>query len=176
VNDNAQQKPDMAGGMHFQIGNINADGNVVIAGGDVTISGDARGDTSQTMNLGGVAATPESARQLKQALDHVDEVIQSEPIAPDVKAAAVVNAQTLRVEMTSPKKPNEHILVQAAESLYRFGPNIAGAVVAAFTTPLAGQIVASAGRRALEFYRGIVNGKPEASSGVDEDLPLPMGD
>jgi hypothetical protein len=174
MSDDAQQKRG-SGGMNLQIGSIIAD-NVNIAQGDINIHGGAHGDRTQTLNLGGVTASPEDAQQLVRALDHVEEVIQSEPIPFEDKTEAISNAQQLRAEMTAPKKPNEDVLVRAAEALYRFGPNIAGAVVAAFTTPLAGQIAAAAGRRALEFYRGIVKGKPEASGGLDEELPLPMGD
>lgn len=143
------------GGMHIDIGHISAAGHVVIAGNDAIVSGNTRGDGTDhdMIVMGGVETTPQEAKALRESLDHLDQAIDSARLDPMAHAAAKQNATDFKAQMTSPTKPNEHLLVQAAQALYHFGPDIAGAVVAAFTTPLAGKIVAYAGARALRFYR-----------------------
>ncbi|NWG18037.1 MAG: hypothetical protein HXY41_15535 [Chloroflexi bacterium] len=143
------------GGMKIDIGQISSAGHVVIAGRDANVSGSTRGDGSDNdvVIVGGVEATPEEAAQLRQSLDHLDQTIEAANLEPAAYTAAKRNAAELKGQFTSQSKPNEHLLVQAAEALYQFGPDIAGAIVAAFTTPLAGKIVAYAGERALRFYR-----------------------
>ncbi|MDZ4766953.1 MAG: hypothetical protein SGI73_20630 [Chloroflexota bacterium] len=154
-----------AGSMKIDIGQISSAGHVVIAGGNATVSGGTRGDGSDNdvVMVGGVEATQEEAIQLRKSLDTLDRTVENAKLEPAIYAAAKYNVATLKEQISSQAKPNEHLMVQAAEALYQFGPEIAGAVVAAFTTPLAGKIVAYAGERALSFYRKLVGASPETS-------------
>lgn len=143
------------GDMKIDIGQVSAAGHVVIAGRDAQVSGSTRGDghESQVIIVGGVEASPQEAQELRQSLDKIDQAIETSHLDPNAQVAAQRNAAELKQQITSKEKPNEHLLVQAAEALFHFGPDIAGAVVSAFMTPLAGKIVALAGERALQFYR-----------------------
>lgn len=172
--DPKSDAPDGEINNQVQINTINAAGNVFVVGRDAYVN-DAD-QHNQTIIIGGVSTTREEAQQLNTAINHIEQAIDREQLDDAARDAARQNAQVLRTQLTSPKKPNEHLLVQAAEALYRFGPNIAGAVVAAFTTPLAGQIVADLGRRALDFYRSMVSRPDDKPELPDSDIPLPMRD
>lgn len=142
-------------GIKIDIGQISSAGHVVIAGRDAHVSGATGGDTVEEniVTIGGVEATPEEVKALNTSFDKIEKTIEQAPLDPNSFEAAKFHASTLRKEMGSEKKPNEHLLVQATEALLEFGPDIAGSVVAAFTTPIAGKIVAYAGERALKMYR-----------------------
>ncbi len=141
--------------MKVDIGQIAAAGHVVIAGRDAHVSGSTRGDghENQTVIVGGVEASADEAQALRELLHQIDETIARAGLDASAQDAAQHNAAQLKQQITSPAKPNEHLLVQAAEALLRFGPEVTGAVVAAFTNPLIGKITAYAGERALAFYR-----------------------
>lgn len=143
------------GEMKIDIGHISAAGHVVIAGRDAHVAGSTRGDgsESQTVMIGGVETSTGEANDFRHLVQQIDQTIETAPLDPAAKDAAHYNATQFKQQMTSAGKPNEHLLVQATEALLRFGPDIAGAVVAAFTTPLAGKITAYAGERALEMYQ-----------------------
>ncbi len=146
--------------MHVEIGHVSASGHVVVAGQDANVSGNTQGDSAQgnSVTVGGVETTTDQADELKQAIKQVEKAIDEEDtIDEGTKEAARHNAQVLRTQMTSPAKPNDHLLTQAAEQLYKYGPKIAGTIVSLFMTPLAGEIVNVAGTRALEFYRKLRN-------------------
>lgn len=147
--------PSPQGEMKIDIGQVSAAGHVVIAGRDAHVTGSTRGDghESRIVVIGGVEASAEEAQELRQSLDKIDKAIETSNLDPNAQVAAQRNAAELKQQITSKNKPNEHLLVQAAEALFHFGPDIAGAVVSAFMTPLAGKIVALAGERALQFYR-----------------------
>ncbi|MCB9452216.1 MAG: hypothetical protein H6672_12305 [Anaerolineaceae bacterium] len=141
--------------MKIDIGQISAAGNVVIAGRDAYVTGSTHGDGSEKhiLTVGGVEASAEEAQELRQLLHQIDEKIENAKLDPAAQDAARHNASTLKEQLSSQAKPNEHLLVQAAEALLNYGPDIAGAVVTVLTTPLAGQITAFAGKRAMELYR-----------------------
>ncbi len=134
--------------------------DTVVAGSDVT-SGDSYGDTNtQTHNniiVRGVETTEGDLGVLLNALRSLDEAIVTSDLKEEDKEVATHNANTLRDQMTqvTDKKPNDIILTTAAEALYKYGPAITGALVAAFTTPLGGMIATVAGTRALNFYRSV---------------------
>jgi hypothetical protein len=158
MSDKSQRDaPDGGGagssGMKIDIGQVSAAGHVVIAGRDAHVSGSTRGDgnENQVVIIGGVEATPKEAQELRQSLDKIDKAIETANLEPAAQAAAQRNAVEFKQQITAQTKPNEHLLVQAAQALFDFGPDIAGAVVSAFMTPLAGKIVAVAGERALRF-------------------------
>ncbi len=152
---NPNNEPTAPGSQHVHINSLSAAGHVTIAQGNVTIVGGTRGNSSDNdiITIGGVEATQEEVAQLHSALDRIDHAVEAAPLDRAAQTAAQTNAATLREQVTSPNPPNEYLLVQAAEALFHFGPDIAGAVVAAFTTPLVGKIVQAAGERALRFYR-----------------------
>lgn len=142
-------------GMKIEIGQISAAGHVVIAGRDAIVTGSTRGDGSEkhVLTMGGVEASAEEIQELRLRLSQIDQKIEAANLEPAVYDAARHNAATLKTQLESQSRPNEHLLVQATEALLEYGPDIAGAVVAAFTIPLAGKITAYAGKRALELYR-----------------------
>ena len=142
-------------GMQIDIGQISAAGNVVIAGRDAYVTGSTRGDGSEKhiITMGGVEASAAEVQELRQLLQQMDEKIEASQLDGAAQEAARHNATTLKEQLSSQAKPNEHLLVQAAEALLNYGPDIAGAVVTVLTTPLAGQITAFAGKRAMELYR-----------------------
>jgi hypothetical protein len=167
------------GSQHVHINSLSAAGHVTIAQGDVTIIGGTSGNSSDNdvITIGGVEATQEEVAQLHSSLDRIDQAIEAAQLDPPAQMAAQTNASTLREQITSPTPPNEYLLVQAAEALFHFGPDIAGAVVAAFTTPLVGKIVQVAGERALRFYRQLRN--PNAASAPASAAPpdiIPPGE
>jgi hypothetical protein len=159
-------EPPTPGSQHVHINSLSAAGHVTIAQGNVTIIGGTRGNSSDNdiITIGGVEATQEEVAQLHTSLDRIDHAIETAQLDASAQAAAQTNAATLRQQVTSPTPPNEYLLVQAAEALFHFGPDIAGAVVAAFTTPLVGKIVQLAGERALRFYRQLRNPDATAAS------------
>ncbi len=150
-NDDRDAQP----GVHITTGPIDAQGDVNIAGRDNVNVGATRGSAHETMTLtiGGVPGSQTELKELSTRLDTLDAQIKAAPLDPESREAAQHNAQQVRQQLTSEKKPNGHIVVQAAEALFDYGPDIAGAVLAAFTTPLAGRILSAAGSRALAFYR-----------------------
>lgn len=166
----SEDKSKSSGGdMKIDIGQVSAAGHVVIAGRDAQVSGSTRGDgqESRVVIVGGVEASPQEAQELRQSLDKIDQAIETSNLDPNAQVAAQRNAAELKQQITSKEKPNEHLLVQAAEALFNFGPDIAGAVVSAFMTPLAGKIVALAGERALQFYKNLR--APQDGPGEDYD-------
>jgi hypothetical protein len=142
-------------GMKIDIGQISAAGHVVISGGDAYVTGSTRGDGSEehVVTVGGVKASAEEVQELHRLLQQLDQKIEGARLEPTAQDAAKFNAATLKEQLSSESRPNEHLLVQATEALLNYGPDIAGAVVATFTIPLAGKITALAGKRALELYR-----------------------
>jgi hypothetical protein len=166
------------GSQHVHINSLSAAGHVTIAQGDVTIIGGTRGNSSDNdvITIGGVEATQEEVAQLHASLDRIDHAIEAAQLDTSAQTAAHINATTLREQVTSPNPPNEYLLVQAAEALFNFGPDIAGAVVAAFTTPLVGKIVQVAGERALRFYRQLRNPDSTATSAPATSAPATPSD
>lgn len=147
-----------ANGMHIDVGHIAASGNVVFAGHNAIVRSDERRDThhqSQHVTVGGIEASNEDFQSLRQALQAIDNTIDQVEIDEDARDAARQNAQVLKQQMTGQNKANEHLLLQATRALFEFGPAIAGAVITAFSNPLAGKIMEHAGRRALDFYKRI---------------------
>lgn len=145
-----------SGSMNIHIGSMSAAGHIVFAKRDAYVSGSTQGDGTeeqQVTTLGGVETSTEEAEELRSLLLQIERKIDTANLDPDAYDAAKRNAAELKQQITSQKKPNEHLLVQATEALLDFGPDIAGAVVAAFTTPLAGKITSFAGQRALNLYR-----------------------
>ncbi|MBL8165202.1 MAG: hypothetical protein JNJ61_24685 [Anaerolineae bacterium] len=153
------------GGMKIDIGQITSAGHVVIAGRDAAVWGGAHRSDSRgsIMIAGGVETTPEELQQLRQSLEKLERVIEAQCSDSALLAAAKRNSADLAEQLVGSEKPNEHLLVQAASALYHYGADIAGAVVAAFTTPLAGKIVACAGYTALRFYRQLRGLSPDLS-------------
>lgn len=160
-----KQEQSSGGGMKVDIGQISAAGHVVVAGRDAHVTGATRGDGNekQVLTIGGVEASADEVQELRSLLQQLDQKIDAADLDVDAYDAAKRNATELKQQITSEKKPNEHLLVQATEGLLSFGPDIAGAVVAAFTTPLAGKITAFAGERALNLYRRLRGEAGESS-------------
>lgn len=154
MSDKNQDEPS-GGGMKIDIGQVSAAGHVVISGRDAFVTGSTRGDGSEkhVFTMGGVEASAEEIQELRTLLSQIDQKIEAANLEPATYDAAKHNAATLKDQLASQSRPNEHILVQATEALLEYGPDIAGAVVAAFTIPLAGKITAYAGKRALQLYR-----------------------
>jgi hypothetical protein len=153
-----------ANSMHIEIGSINSHGHTVIAGQNAYVSGHTKDDDKaiQTIHVAGVQTTPQAYASLKQSLSNVDQAIAESDLPEEDAEAAKANAESLKKQMTSGKKPNQVILVQAANALYRYGPKIAGTIVALFTNPLVGEIVEVAGEKALAFYRQLRSENPDA--------------
>lgn len=152
------------GGMQIDIGEVTAGGNVVIAGRDASVHSSTNGNSQEettSIRIAGVEAEPEEAEALHAQLASIDEAIKKATLPPAQREAAEYNASALKQQMTSKSKANEHLLVQTTEALLTFGPDIAGAVVGAFTTPLAGKITSYAGERALELYNRLRTMKGE---------------
>jgi hypothetical protein len=150
--------------MHIEIGSINSHGHVVIAGRDAQVSGHTKDDDNavQTIHVAGIQTTPQAFASLQQSLSKVDKAIAESDLSEEEAEAAKANAQSLKQQMTSERKPNQVILVQAAAALYKYGPKLAGTIVALFTNPLVGEIVEVAGEKALAFYRQLRSENPDA--------------
>ena len=150
--------------MHIEIGSVNTHGHMVIAGRDAHVSGHTKDDDQsiQSIRVAGVDTTQLAFDNLKKSLSNVDKAISESDLPEEEAEAAIANAETLKAQMTSDKKPNQIILVQAANALYRYGPKIAGTIVALFTNPLAGEIVEVAGQKALDFYKKLRSENPDA--------------
>jgi len=163
MNDN-DSRSDKGNEVHVDIGNLSSAGHVVISGGDAHVTGSTHGDgqDNQARVVGGVDTTEDEFVQLQQALSQLESSIDEANLEDDILIAAKHNAKSIKEQLTTTKKPNEHILKQASEALLKYGPRISGALVATFTTPLVGKIVSSMGERALEFYSGLHNGDSES--------------
>jgi hypothetical protein len=158
------------GGMRLDIGQISSAGHVVIAGRDATVSGVTHGSghRGSLFVAGGVEATAEELQQLRESLVRLEQIVEAHCSESALLTAAKRNCADLKEQMVGSEKPNEHLLVQSASALCQYGADIAGAVVAAFATPLAGKIVAYAGYKALRFYhqlRGEAPGHSDNHSG-----------
>jgi hypothetical protein len=162
----SNQDQKSSGDVKIHVGSIQAGGSVGVGGRDVSItnSGSSTLSDNDVVTIGGVEATRQEVAELNASLDNVDRTIETaRPQMDDSSyAAARYNATTFREQITAQSRPNEHILVQAGRALFELGPDIAGALVAAFTTPIVGKIVQVAGRRALDFYHELLGIRPNA--------------
>src|SRR5690606_21636476 len=163
--DNNQSGNDRHYGVNVQGGgNFSVTGgNLVFGGRDVSVTVSTGGDVAQansiTMTVGGVETTRAEYESMVASLRTVGEKIKTdEKLDPDEKAAAAHNLKTVEEQLTAQKKPNAHLLVQAARSLYDVSPAIAGAIISLFTEPLVGQIVVTVGGIAKNFYDTVIKG------------------
>lgn len=152
-----QNNASDSGSPHVQVdvGQISASGHVVIAGGNATVSGDTHheANVSQKIVVGGVTTTKQQYETLLKSIEQIEAAIRGSNLPDDQVEAAIQNAATLKTQLTSPQKPNVYLLAQAAQILTKFGKRVTTAVLATFANPLVGQILLTAGEKALEFYR-----------------------
>lgn len=142
--------------MHIEIDQLTATGHVVFAGRDgmvkVQTGGNVAQSTRQTISIGGIETTQQEYEQMLGELRRVEEAIKQTNLLPESKEAARHDLQTVKAQLTTPKKPNPHILVRAAKSLLRYSPALTAAALTLFDQPLVGAIVGSAGEVAASFH------------------------
>ncbi len=142
--------------MHIEIDQLSVTGHVVFAGRDglvkVQTGGNVAQHTRQTIHIGGVETTPQEYQQMLGEIRRVEEIIKQTKLLPESKEAAQHDLQTVKAQLTTPKKPNQRILVRAAKSLLRYSPALTAAALTLFDQPLVGAIVGSAGEIASSFH------------------------
>ena len=147
-----QQKNDdnqEIGKMQVDVGHLSVTGHVIFAGRDATISVNTGGDVAQTnttsMTVGGVETNREQFDSMLSSIRNVSSTLELEPLEPESREAAEHNLLTVEKQLSSERKPNPQILVQALELLKGLSPKVADALLALFTEPLVGQIVKMSG-------------------------------
>jgi len=148
-------------GMNIEFESVSVNtGHVVFSGRDTQIhvhtGGDVAQNATQTITIGGVETTRESLDKMIAAIRNFDETIENASLDEDTTEAALDDLQRLEKQLTSSKKPNARILVNAAKSLFRISPMLASGVIALFGEPLVAQIVAGVGGIAMQFYNSIM--------------------
>lgn len=142
--------------MHIEIDQLTATGHVVFAGRDglvkVQTGGNVAQNTRQTINIGGIETTQQDFEHMLGEIRRVEEAIKQTNLLPESKEAAQHDLQTVKAQLTTPKKPNQRILVRAAKSLLRYSPALTAAALTLFDQPLVGAIVGSAGEVAASFH------------------------
>ena len=147
-----QQKNDdnqEMGKMQVDVGHLSVTGHVIFAGRDAAISVNTGGDVAQTnttsMTVGGVETNREQYDSMLSSIRNVSSTLESEPLEPETLEAAEHNLLTVEKQLSSERKPNPQILIQALELLKSVSPKVADALLALFTEPLVGQIVRMSG-------------------------------
>ncbi len=142
--------------MHIEIDQLSVTGHVVFAGRDglvkVQTGGNVAQHTSQTIHIGGVETTPQEYETMLREIRRVESAIKQTQLLPEAREAAQHDLKTVEAQLTTPKKPNQHILLRAAKSLLRYSPALTAAALTLFDQPLVGAIVASAGEAASNFH------------------------
>ncbi|MCY4464835.1 MAG: hypothetical protein OXE46_04790 [Chloroflexi bacterium] len=142
--------------MHIEIDQLSVTGHVVFAGRDglvkVQTGGNVAQNTHQTISIGGVETTQQEYERMLREIRRVEEAIKQTDLLPEHKEAARHDLQTVEAQLTTPKKPNQHILVRAGKSLLRYSPALTAAALTLFDQPLVGAIVGSAGEVAASFH------------------------
>lgn len=150
--------------MHIEFDSVSVNtGHVVFSGRDTVIhthtGGDVEQNATQHITIGGVETTPEELDRMIAAIRKIDQTIETAALDEDSTEEALDELQRLEKQLTSSKKPNPRILVNAAKSLFRISPMLASGVIALFGEPLVAQIVAGVGGIALQFYNSIMQKK-----------------
>ncbi|MCY4146494.1 MAG: hypothetical protein OXF90_08535 [Chloroflexi bacterium] len=142
--------------MHIEIDQLSVTGHVVFAGRDglvkVQTGGNVAQNTRQTICIGGIETTQQAYQQMLGEIRRVEEAVKQARLLPESKEAAQHDLQTVKAQLTTPKKPNQRILVRAAKSLLRYSPALTAAALTLFDQPLVGTIVGSAGEIAASFH------------------------
>ena len=142
--------------MHIEIDQLSVTGHVVFAGRDglvkVQTGGNVAQNTRQIISIGGIETTQQEYEQMLGEIRRVEETIKQTNLLPESKEAAQHDLQTVKAQLTTPKKPNQRILVRAARSLLRYSPALTAAALTLFDQPLVGAIVGSAGEIAASFH------------------------
>ena len=156
VSDKSLAASPYARDMHIEIDQLSVTGHVVFAGRDgmvkVQTGGNVAQNTNQTINIGGVETTPQEFDAMLREIRRVESAIKQTPMLPEAREAAQHDLKTVEAQLTTPKKPNQHILMRAAKSLLRYSPALTAAALTLFDQPLVGAIVASAGEAASSFH------------------------
>lgn len=157
-NQNPREDNQDPANMKIDVGHLSVTGHVIFAGRDATISVNTGGDVAQTntttMTVGGVETSREAYDSMVTSLRNVSSTIESEPLEPEVREVAEYNLNTVEQQLTSERKPNSTLLLQALQALKVISPGIATALMALFTEPLVGQIVQSLGGAIENFVSG----------------------
>ena len=141
--------------MRIDIEQLSVTGHVVFAGRDgmvkVQTGGNVAQHASQQISIGGVETTPQELKLMLREIRRVEDTIKRAQLLPEAREAAQHDLKTVEAQLTTPKKPNQHILLRAAKSLLRYSPALTAAALTLFDQPLVGAIVASAGEAAASF-------------------------
>jgi len=159
-----EENEDEERGMNIEFESLSVNtGHVIFAGRDASVTVQTGGDVAQhgtqTITVGGVETTPEALEKMLIAIRQFDQTIEEASLDEDTTEAALDDLQRLEKQLTSTKKPNARILVNAAKSLFRISPMLASGVIALFGEPLVAQIVAGVGGVAIQFYNTLMQKK-----------------
>ena len=156
VSDKSLAASPYARDMHIEIDQLSVTGHVVFAGRDgmvkVQTGGNVAQNTNQTSTSAAWRRLPRNSTPCCGRSAAWRAPSSRRPLLPDAREAAQLDLKTVEAQLTTPKKPNQHILLRAAKSLLRYSPALTAAALTLFDQPLVGAIVASAGEAASSFH------------------------